>query len=350
VTSNHTRANGGGRPELQRILAVLPESPSVAREIARHADPQLFIEAATHGVLHVLYGALREDLPASTRTKIEETLAVAALENELALRALRASLAALRDASVRCVVLKGPILAERLYGSAFVRPSIDIDVLIDEAALEPALRALSLVGYERAREGPYAEAGRHHVILFHRVFPNFELHFHAHAGFGRRIEAAGLLNRAAAWSSAAAQTDVPVLSAEDELVYLAVHAATHHFTRLVWLYDLKLLAGRLTRTEIETAAERAQAWGFRRVLSLTSLRLAELGVAPDVLLPFGRIGFARRAILERVTDVSSSEPGMRSDALGSLTRFVYSVSLCDTADATGRYAHEAVRDYIGRRL
>jgi hypothetical protein len=143
-----------------------------------------------------------------------------------------------------------------------------------------------------------------------------------------------------------------VLAPADELVYLAVHAATHRFLRLVWLYDLKLLAGRLSRAEIETAAERARAWGFRRVLAFTSMRLAELGVPPDVLLPFGRIGVARRALLRRVTPIRSESPADdSSDALvGPLTRFLYSLSLCDSAEARGRYAYEAVRGYIGRRL
>ena len=38
--------------------------------------------------------------------------------------------------------------------------------------------------------------------------------------------------------------DCECLAAEDEFVYLAVHAAAHGFVRLMWLYDLKLLCAK----------------------------------------------------------------------------------------------------------
>ena len=59
-----------------------------------------------------------------------------------------------------------------------------------------------------------------------------------------------------------------ILAPEDELVYLAVHATAHGFTRLMWLYDLKLLC-RASEIDWRVVVERA-----RGVRMLTAVAFA----------------------------------------------------------------------------
>jgi hypothetical protein len=333
-----------GPPDILRLLAVLPESPSAARRIAAEAGgyERLFADARVHGVLPVVFHALKEDAPAATARDVEKVLAVQALENELILHALVKALEALRRANIRCAALKGPILAERLYGSPLARSSTDIDLLVDEAVLDHARAALSTIGYARAPSGPYAEAGHHHLILFHPAFPILELHFHAYSGFGTRIGGRELLGRVVVFESASAG-NVPVLSPADELVALAIHGAGHRFTRLAWLYDLKLLVERLTLAELACAAERAQAWECARVLAFTGQLLSDvLGVPRDVVRPLGSLGLGRRAILKRI---AAEPPGY---VARYATKFVFMNLLCDSVGACARYSAGASADYLKR--
>ena len=57
------------------------------------------------------------------------------------------------------------------------------------------------------------------------------------------VPAAELIARSSAVTSAPGR-GLRLLALEDEIVYLAVHAAAHGFVRLMWLYDLKLLCRR----------------------------------------------------------------------------------------------------------
>jgi hypothetical protein len=66
-----------------------------------------------------------------------------------------------------------------------------------------------------------------------------ELHFRALVGYGQAVEGDALLARAE--ESELEGRRVRYLRAEDELVYLALHASNHLLQRLSWLLDLKLL-------------------------------------------------------------------------------------------------------------
>lgn len=253
------------------------------------------------------------------------------------LRRIDAELAA-RD--LRAVVLKGALLAERLYPRPAARFTTDIDLLVAPDALDRALRALRGVGYE-AYDGPEEEHFRragHHLHLYQDGAPPLELHFHAYRGFGEILAAPPLLARS---ESVDGFTAIRALAPDDELLYLAVHAAAHRFSRLGWLYDLELLLRHHGPGLVDAARARAR---VHRLAAPLAFALEELALLFGFAHGDPGLHAWRRALLVRITE----EP--RTPLLRSLTRFVYSLALCEDLGAAQRYARAAVSHRARRVL
>jgi len=99
--------------------------------------------------------------------------------------------AALADAGIRALPLKGPLLGERIHRELGARVSADIDLLVASDELVAAIEVLSTVGYERPPRAlpPYlsrpdlheclrSKAGLPEVELHWRVY-HYEQHFSA---------------------------------------------------------------------------------------------------------------------------------------------------------------------------
>jgi hypothetical protein len=241
----------------------------------------------------------------------------------------------LRGSAVGAVVLKGPLFAERFYGRPSARATSDIDLLVDEAFLDDAARALAKVGYEASRDPSELRFRReHHHLHFHHAHAlPLELHFHAYRGFGRIIYSKPLLERSRAPHDESLEV-LRVLAPEDELVYLAVHAAAHRFVRLGWLYDMKLLIASMPDESIELARDRAREWGYARVVAFAAELLSRVLDVPRARL-LGHLGAVRSPLVHGVA------PEPASPVLRSATRLVYTTSLCDSPGAAARYAASA---------
>jgi hypothetical protein len=162
---------------------------------------------------------------------------------------LTRTLAALRDAGIPVIVLKGPVLARTLYPSPALRPYSDVDLTVPEASVAAAGAVLRAAGFQEvvyeAEAARAAHAGHvHEGGAFHLKFVEsqrggvVELHGEPLQLGLRPADEAGRWRRA-----------VPVpgldgalmLSWEDQVVQLSVHAHKHGFERLIWLKDLDLL-------------------------------------------------------------------------------------------------------------
>ena len=139
-------------------------------------------------------------------------------------------------AGVRHVVLKGPPLAARLYSPPHARISLDLDLLIANVDRDAVRERLERLGYKKLVH-PNVRA---HIDdpYVHDELPPVEVHFAAHRGFGAKLESGPFLDRSVAFEN------VRILGAEDEVPYLAAHAASHRFDRLVWVHDIAMLAQR----------------------------------------------------------------------------------------------------------
>lgn len=163
-----------------------------------------------------------------------------------------------RAAGIPMLVLKGPLLQERLFGTFAAYPSLDADVLVRPGDALAARRLLEAQAWQfdamflwrLSKTGVFERDG---VVL--------DLHWGLHVGtlpsaFLRPLEQA-------LWTGAtAAPHGLLEPALEPLLVYLAVHAAGHRFARDVWVrtvakaaegiedWDRVWTVARASRTEV----------------------------------------------------------------------------------------------------
>ena len=206
------------------------EAESFVRAAARHGLSGFAVHASERAGW-VLPAEARELLRRESQSSAARAIRVHAL--------LLRSLDALAAVGVVPVALKGPALARRLYPDPFHRATTDVDLLVAGAQVEASSRALEGLGLRRAPEKP-GHGGEHsHHLEFEGPAGLVELHFRALVGYGQALEADALMAQAEEGELDGRR--VRYLRAEEELVYLSLHASNHLLQRLAWLFDLKLL-------------------------------------------------------------------------------------------------------------
>ncbi|WP_224243272.1 nucleotidyltransferase family protein [Hyalangium gracile] len=228
-----------GARDFLALLRAWPDAPASPPPV----DAERFVRAtARHGLagfaVHAAERAGWVFPEAASELLRRESMSTAARAIRVHALLLR-SVDALATVGVVPVLLKGPALARRLYPEPFLRATTDVDLLVAGAQVEAASRALEGLGLARAPERP-GHGGEH---SHHREFQGpaglVELHFRALVGYGQALEADALL--AHAEEAELEGRRVRYLRAEEELVYLSLHASNHLLQRLSWLLDLKLL-------------------------------------------------------------------------------------------------------------
>ena len=254
--------SGGGAGALLEVLRAWPEAPRDAMPTDMAA---LVHAAARHGLAGFVQHALGRsgwtvDEPVRTSLR-REALAQAARGMRVKALLVR-SLDALAAVGVVPVLLKGYGLGLRLYPEPLQRATTDVDLLVTDAEVDGASGALVGLGLKPLGEAAAAHAREHeHHLTFTGLAGMVELHFRALVGYGQTLEAEALLARAE--EAVLEGRRVRYLRAEDELVYLAIHASNHLLQRLAWLFDLKLLA--LSGLDWRAMVERAQETGLPHV-------------------------------------------------------------------------------------
>ncbi len=225
------------------LLEVLRAWPGAVEGPVPEDAGALVHAAARHGLAGFVQHALGRSgwtLEEAVRTNLRrEALAQAARGMRVKALLLR-SLDALAAEGVVPVLLKGYGLGMRFYPEPLQRATTDVDLLVADAQVAAASRVLEGLGLKPlgAKEAAHAREHEHH-LTFSGPAGLVELHFRALAGYGQTLEAEALLARAE--EATLEGRRVRYLRAEDELVYLAVHASNHLLQRLAWLFDLKLL-------------------------------------------------------------------------------------------------------------
>ncbi len=329
-------------------LRALPGVQAGARGAGTAPAREMFARAELHGVAGVIWDAWKAtDTPIDRdlATKLETRALAREMDHGAHLETLRRIDDALAASGLSAVALKGPLFAARYYDRPSSRGTSDIDLLVAEGEVGRALEALAALDYRLADspvEMAWSLREHHHLHLARSRSPDLELHFHAYRGFGVTLRTEKLAERSVAADGLHA---IRVPSAEDELVYLAVHAASHRFGRLAWLHDVRLVVERLSPQALATAAERARAWGVGQALSLTGELLARvLGVPLLTVRPLGSLPRSRRALVHAVV----GEPGTR--VLSAATRFAYTTLLADSMSASLRYARHSSLGHARRIL
>jgi hypothetical protein len=155
-------------------------------------------------------------------------------------------LSTLRQANISAVCMRGVSVAEALYGEkAGLRPISDIDLLIDTRQMLDAKQALWDIGFRP--DSKYSH-------IYYRGDIPIDLH-HEPLGI-ERIQMWKYLTplRIDDFLKHAEEGDLVgekalLLHPRVNLPYLCFHAMKHSFERLIWLYDIALLANELDSQE-----------------------------------------------------------------------------------------------------
>ncbi|MEX2370767.1 MAG: nucleotidyltransferase family protein [Bacteroidales bacterium] len=186
----------------------------------------------------------------------------------------------LKEAGIRAVPLKGPVLAVSLYEDVGSRHFNDVDILIDRADLERARAVLLKHNYDqsypkplnRRQEKIYTTYKKDIGLLNREKGIFLELHYgiYVHELLRRGNERA-ILNSTE--KIEIHNETVEVLDRETTFMYLVYHGCLHQYFRLFWLRDV---AECLKRWDLDHQGilERMTELGLGRMLG-TSLLLVE---------------------------------------------------------------------------
>ncbi len=215
----------------------------------------LLARGATHHVLPMLQHALTElptsDVDAVPRDVVR-ALAFASVEAKAAaqrhMSLLASLLGALRESGVEALVVKGLALAA-LYPAPELRPAGDIDLLVSEQDWPVVARTFDQLGLPlrpMVVMAPGLSPGQivHMASYVAQVAYEspcgtpVEVHFRLF-NIGVPLRCEDIWERVR--SEHIGELVVPTMSREDAVVYHAMHANKHQFSRLIWFVDFRLM-------------------------------------------------------------------------------------------------------------
>jgi hypothetical protein len=172
--------------------------------------------------------------------------------------------------------MKGPVLAEAVYGSIALREFQDLDILVRERHIPRAIEVLVANGYTQIDTSKDGDAYSH-VFACAAAATLVDLHWgFAGPRFYFGLEPERLFECCV--SAELSGRTVRALSAEDTLLLLCMHGAKHCWSRLGWICDIaELVRAWGERIDWGDLIGRAEASGSRRML------LLGLSLAADLL-------------------------------------------------------------------
>ena len=185
--------------------------------------------------------------------QISDELRAVAILDEVDIRELNRVLATLEVHGIVPLVIKGAALAHTHYEESWLRPRVDVDLLIDSSQRARVIDVLHALGYTR----PAFISGElvMYQMPFVRVTATGEMHLDVHWRVANPQVFADLpaydelAQRACTISIRGRSVRTP--RAVDALLLACVHRAAHHDLSddLIWLYDIHLLATRFTAAD-----------------------------------------------------------------------------------------------------
>ena len=181
--------------------------------------------------------ALETSCTEKQKTQLDEIRRQSQLEAFVWAETLKSLLAAFDRAALPVISLKGPWLAERLYGDAALRTCCDLDLLVRRSDLAAAEQLLADLGFVPNFANDYHREWSRHPIkveLHHNVENPLAFNFDLDTVWARaRLSC---FDGVPAW----------LFDPTDEFVYLCLHAVRHCFERLCHILDLTLAIRVLT--------------------------------------------------------------------------------------------------------
>jgi hypothetical protein len=240
--------------------------------------PALLQKAEEHAMVPVLYWGLEQGCPGRAPLELCVRFKDHVRANLAQTAELLHVLDILEQNRIPAIPFKGPALAVWGYGNMALRAFGDLDVLIRRDHLPGAKEVLVRAGYQLASDLHWDSADaclrskdgevslEHHdsgisLDLHWRLLPNY---------FARVLDGDQPWENVESFSLGG--RTVPMLSAENLLLFLSAHGSKHRWERLGWICDFAVV---LNRAEINWARilSRARQAHIERMLFL-GLRLA----------------------------------------------------------------------------
>lgn len=258
-------------PDVRALAALLRPSPTAAPP--RGEWEPLIAAAGEHGVLPLLAARAAghgwdSGFVAALRPAVAANAVLALVRD----REGRRLFAAFERARVAPLVLKGAHLAYSVYARPELRPRLDTDLLVNDGEFDRVCRVLAAAGYSAVPHvtGEVAfgqfqysrtdETGARHTIDLHRRIANPQ-------AFAARLTCEELNEDALALPALAPNARGPALWRA--LILACVHRTAHHGTsrRLIWLYDIHLIAAQLTGADWDRLVDAAVRKGLTPVVA-----------------------------------------------------------------------------------
>ena len=239
---------------LARILAGTQPWDGVAEDVLS----QLSGAAAEHGVEALLWNALAGvDVATAVRDELKPLARTAVAREVFVQRDLQIVTDALTAEGIPALVVKGSALAYTCYPEPWLRPRVDTDVLVRLGDVTASARVLQRCGYLRS-DGTNTGSLVSHQVSFERGDDGGVRHvIDLHWKIVNPQIVADALPFDDLWSSARTApglgTAARVPSRVASIAIACLHRLAHHQgpDRLLWVYDLHLLTGSLSRTDWE---------------------------------------------------------------------------------------------------
>lgn len=229
------------KPAILDLLCDCLAPPSGGEFASKPADltprdwGDLLLQAQSHGLGPLLQHRLRSrcpdlQIPPDTAKKLKKSVHIGVGRSLWLFKGLSRILRALNSAGVPVIVLKGAHLAPLVYCSIELRQMRDVDILIPVPHLMQAVGVIEALGYAPVDEFKIEETltRSQHLPLFIR---DGEIPVEIHWTIERptspfRIDVEGLWHRSRPVTVEGEA--VRILSPEDLLLHLCLHAGYHH--------------------------------------------------------------------------------------------------------------------------
>jgi hypothetical protein len=220
--------------------------------------------AESHGVLPLFCRDFADELPETFVSRSRTQWALSAL---LATE-LEGLLKQFCLHGIEVLSLKGPVMAEALYGRMGLRPSDDLDLLVQPQDFARAQALVTDLGFNPVQE----------MDDYHQPFVRGDTFVELHYAVAPRSSPA--MDLEAAWRRAQVMQfrgeRSRLFARPDLLIYLTIHGIKHGFARLIWVLDAVHALADLDDGDLAQALHMAHAIGMEGAL-LTTCELARLG-------------------------------------------------------------------------
>lgn len=170
----HNKLSPSSRQDIQRLL-----QSSLDWE-------ELMAAASWHAVMPLLYRCLRDDpdskrVPQAVMQQLKKAYDDIAVRNMYIYASLSRVLPRFKEQDIKCLVLKGALLADVVYGDIALRPMQDIDLLFNKTDLPSAISIFSELGYlfEGGKSPQFYLDNHNHITYTHPDMDiPVELHWH----------------------------------------------------------------------------------------------------------------------------------------------------------------------------